>query len=127
MPYGDPDPQDPNVLVGVSVPADREAVREMAYAFAEEFSALGFDEGRLLALFRQPFYAGPHRAWTVLGEAEIRRIVAESATRWGGARTVVREPAARPPSGPRLVEIGGRRRRESRPAAETEEGERCRR
>ena len=109
MPYGDPDPQDPNMLVGVSVPADPEAVREMAYAFAEEFAALGFDERRLLALFKQPFYAGPHRAYRALGETAIRSIIAESIGVWGRMRTVVKVPE--PPAGLQhiasdLVQIG---------------------
>ena len=35
MPYQDPDPTDPNMLVGVMLPADAEAMRDMAYVFAE--------------------------------------------------------------------------------------------
>jgi hypothetical protein len=31
MPYKDPDPTDPNMLIGVMLPADAEATREMAY------------------------------------------------------------------------------------------------
>ena len=94
MPYDDPDPQDPNVLVGVSVPATGDvahSMREMAYAFAEEFASLGYDEHRLLSLFRRPFYAGAHKAFQVLGEAEISKIVRESLSAWGGYRIVVRD------------------------------------
>ncbi len=94
MPYDDPDPQDPNVLVGVSVPAPggvAHAMREMAYTFAEEFAALGYDEQRLSSLFQRPFYAGAHQAFQVLGEAEIRKIIQESLSAWGGYRIVVRD------------------------------------
>ncbi len=94
MPYDDPDPQDPNVLVGVSVPVQGDmdhSMREMAYAFAEEFRALGYDEHRLMSLFRRPFYAGAHKAFQVLGEAEISKIVRESLSAWGGYRIVVRD------------------------------------
>lgn len=91
MPYGDPDPTDPNVLIGVGLPVDREAIREMAYAFAEEFVALGFDEHRLLEMFRRPFYAGAYQALRVLGEPEVARIVKESLGAWGGCRVIVRE------------------------------------
>ena len=91
MPYDDPDPEDPNVLVGVSLPADRESIREMARAFAEEFAALGFDEARLAALFQQPFYAGAHRALKVLGQDEITGIIRESLQVWGRFRVVVRD------------------------------------
>jgi hypothetical protein len=76
------EPDDPMALVGVPVPADVEVWREMAYVFAEEFARLGYDEARLLALFRSPFYAGLHRAWRALGEAEIRAIVAECVHVW---------------------------------------------
>ena len=94
MPYNDPDPEDPNVLVGVSVPATGDVehtMREMAYAFAEEFAALGYDEPQLVSLFRRPFYAGAHRAFQVLGEAEISKIIRESLGAWGGYRVVVRD------------------------------------
>jgi hypothetical protein len=87
MPYRDPDPTDPSVLVGVAVPADAAAMREMAWVFAEEFARLGYDGPRTLALFRTPFYAGAHRAWRALGEAEVTAIVDECVRVW-------RRPAA---------------------------------
>jgi hypothetical protein len=91
MPYGEPEPDDPHVLVGVALPGGREAAREAAAAFAEEFAAMGFDEERILALFRRPFYAGAHRALRALGEDELRRIVRESLAVWGRFRVVVRD------------------------------------
>jgi hypothetical protein len=87
MPYGDPDPSDPSVLVGVEVPADAGAMREMAWVFAEEFARMGYDAPRILAVFRAPFYMGAHRAWLVLGEAEVTAIVDECVAFW-------RHPAA---------------------------------
>ena len=89
MPYDDPDPDDPNVLVGVALPAPREATEEMARAFAEEFAARGFDEERLLGLFRRPFYAGAHQTLRALGEDEIRTIIRESVAIWGRFRVRV--------------------------------------
>ena len=77
MPYGEPDPTDPSVLVGVALPADREATRDMAWVFAEEFARMGFDASRILGLFRSPFYAGAHRALRLLGETEVTAIVRE--------------------------------------------------
>ncbi len=73
---------DPMELCGVALPADAEAVREMAYVFAEEFARLGFGEARLLRLFRHPFYAGPHQAYRELGEAAVRAIIAECVRAW---------------------------------------------
>ena len=107
MPYRDPEPDDPHELVGVSVPGSRESMREMAYTFAEEFAALGYDEGRLLKMFEQPFYAGAHRAYQVLGEVEIHRIVRESLEIWGHCRIVVSDTASAEGQGPEdLVRIG---------------------
>jgi len=77
VPYGDPDPTDPGVLVGVALPAELEATRDMAWVFAEEFARMGFDAPRILGLFRSPFYAGAHRALRLLGETEVTAIVRE--------------------------------------------------
>jgi hypothetical protein len=96
MPYGEPDPRDPMLLVGVAVPADAEAEREMAYALAEEFARLGYTAKQILALFRRPFYAGAHRAYRQLGQQEIAEIVAECVAVWGRARPVDRDAASRP-------------------------------
>ena len=82
---------DPLERVAVSLPADGESVREMAATFAEEFAAMGFGEQRLLRLFRSPRYAGAHHAWRILGDEEVRRIVAESVAVFGSVRFVVRE------------------------------------
>jgi hypothetical protein len=65
------------MLVGVAVPGDAGTLRDMAYAFAEEFARMGLDAGRIVRLFATPFYAGPHRAWRGLGEAAVRAIVEE--------------------------------------------------
>ena len=83
MPYGDPDPSDPNVLVGVELPADLDATRDMAWVFAEEFARMGLGAPRILGLFRSPFYAGAHRALTALGEPEVVAIVEECVAVWG--------------------------------------------
>lgn len=84
MPYDDPDPTDPNVLVGVLLPGNAETMREMAYAFAEEFARMGHDHGQIETLFKTPFYAGAHRAYLALGEAEIQTIINECVAAWGG-------------------------------------------
>jgi hypothetical protein len=103
MPYHEPDPSDPNVLVGVSLPGDEETTREMAAAFAEEFALLGFDEERLMALFRRPHYEGAHRAYLLLGEPEIRGIVSEATKVFGRFRVVIHDQPA--PEGSELVQI----------------------
>ena len=82
MPHGDPDPTDPLTLRGVEVPAEEGDVLAMARGFAEEFAASGWDEPRLVAMFKAAFYLGPHLAWQQLGEARIRQICAEAVRPW---------------------------------------------
>ena len=91
MPKDDPEPDDPHVLVGVSLPGDATAVREMAAAFIDEFAQLGFERERLLQLFENPFYAGAHAALEVLGAAEIAGLVEESMRVYGGRRCTLRD------------------------------------
>jgi hypothetical protein len=88
MPYDDPDPTDPTMLIGVEIPGEETSDLEMAYAFAEEFAQLGFTEKRLLAVFRNPHYAGAHRAFLSLGKEKIESIVREAVDAWGSFRIV---------------------------------------
>ena len=96
MPYDDPDPTDPQMLVGVMLSGGPEAMREMAYVFAEEFARMGYDASRILALFSNPFYSGAHGAYQALGEEAIRRIIGECTQLWGRARFVDRDAPAQP-------------------------------
>ena len=41
MPYNEPDPTDPNMLVSVELSATADTTEEMAYVFAEEFARMG--------------------------------------------------------------------------------------
>jgi hypothetical protein len=82
VPRRDPDPTDPMTRTGVEIPADLDEVEAMARAFAEEFAATGCDEEQLLEMFQRPFYAGPHLAWTQLGEAKVRAVIAEAVRPW---------------------------------------------
>ena len=91
MPYDDPGPDDPSVLVGVEAPAAEGSETEIAYVFAEEFARLGFSEERLLELFRHPFYAGANRALQILGEEKVRSIVRETMEVWGRLRLVIED------------------------------------
>ena len=91
MPYNDPDPSDPNVLVGVVLPADAEATREMAYVFAEEFARLGYNQQQILGLFKNPFYGGAHGAYQSLGEAATLAIIDECLAAWGQVKFLIAE------------------------------------
>ena len=89
MPYDDPDPTDPQELVGVELPGNESVTREMAAAFADEFAQLGYTRDEILAMYRAPFYAAVHRIWQLLGEEEIARVVDESVGVWSRMRRVV--------------------------------------
>ena len=95
MPFRDPDPTDPNMLVGVMLPADAEAMRDMAYVFAEEFARLGYTREQLLGLFKNPFYGGAHGAYQSLGEAATLAIIDECIAAWGRVRIVVKDEGGR--------------------------------
>jgi hypothetical protein len=86
MPYDNPEPEDPQELVGVELPGDESVTREMAEAFADEFARLGFTRAQILALYHKAEYAGAHRAYRLLGEDEVVRIVDESLAVWGRVR-----------------------------------------
>jgi len=93
MPYDDPDPTDPHELVGVMVPAGPDAIRDMAYVFAEEFARLGHSREQIMRLFRTPFYSGAHHAYRTLGPEAVTAIVDECAAVWEHMRVVDRQPA----------------------------------
>jgi hypothetical protein len=88
MPYGDPDPTDPQMLVGVVLPGGPESMRAMALVFAEEFARLGCSARQILGLFQNPFYAGAHAALRALGEDAVRHIAEEAAGAWPTVRIV---------------------------------------
>ena len=85
-PLKTPIPADPNMLVGVMLPADAEATRDMAYVFAEEFARMGYSREQLLWLFKNPFYGGAHGAYRALGEQETLTIIDECLNVWGNIR-----------------------------------------
>jgi hypothetical protein len=108
MPYSDPEPDDPQELVGVEVPGSEAATREMAAAFADEFARLGLTRAQLLALYRKAEYAGAHRAWRLLGDGEITRLVDESLAVWGRHRYVVTDAPDEDPHPAPLTFVRGR-------------------
>ena len=102
MPYDDPSPTDPTELIGVKLAVSSDAVRDMAYTFAEEFAMNGTPAERILHMFATPFYDAMHQAQRILGEEEIKRIVDESVEFYSHARFVVRDAENQD-----LVTIGG--------------------
>jgi hypothetical protein len=93
MPYDDPEVDDPQELVGVELPGDEAVTLDMAAAFADEFAQLGLTRPQILGLFRRAEYTGAYRAWTLLGEETVARLVDESLAVWGRFRCVVTDRA----------------------------------
>jgi hypothetical protein len=91
MPFNDPDPDDPQMLVGVMLPGAPETMRDMAYVFSEEFARMGCGRDQILRMFRNPFYGGAHRAHRALGAEALAAIVDECLALWGRVRLVDRE------------------------------------
>ena len=91
MPYDDPDPTDPQMLVGVVLPGTADDAREVAYVFAEEFARFGQSRDQIVWMFRNPFYRGAHSAYRALGAAATAAIVDECLAVWGRVRLVDRD------------------------------------
>jgi hypothetical protein len=103
MPYDEADETDPMMLVGVELPEDASTWRETALVLAEEFARMGFHEERLMEIFRDPFYAGAHKALLALGEEAIREIVRAASAPWKGVE--FRERDADPETGLSLLPV----------------------
>jgi hypothetical protein len=88
------DPDDPMALVGVAVPADADALDEMARCLVEEYLREGWAEERLLALFRNPFYRTPHLIYRARGEEYVRHLIEQVGARWGVWQMAVKEREA---------------------------------
>ena len=83
MPKNEFDLEDPMERVGVELPVtSEESVKEMALCFAEEFVREGWDEERLLWMFRNPFYQGPYLVWKQKGDEFIRSVIRSAMGMW---------------------------------------------
>lgn len=83
MPFHEAQPDDPNMLVGVVLPADATATLDMAYVLAEEFVRLGFTKPKLMRIFTNPFYQAAYKATCELGIEKIEKVVDECISIWG--------------------------------------------
>jgi len=60
--------------------AGRDHVEEMAEAFVIEFKRMGWKDEQIIAVFRNPFYAGPHYVYKERGEEFVVELL-ESVTK----------------------------------------------
>ncbi|MBL9139021.1 MAG: hypothetical protein JNK85_24350 [Verrucomicrobiales bacterium] len=98
MPKDEFDFEDPLELNGMAFLSQEDTTNDMAECFAEEFMRLGYDHRRVMALFANPHYLGPHLAFQQRGEAFIRDLITNVFARWG-RRTDWPDPTpvAKPP------------------------------
>ncbi len=71
------EPEDPMALVGVRLQPgpDDQALVEMARCFVEEYARMGWSGERIMRLFRNPFYRGPHQILRLKGEEFVRGLI----------------------------------------------------
>lgn len=74
--------EDPMELVGMVMPGAPGMLEAMAETFVEEYVRLGWDEERLLVLFRNPFFLGTHRVYRLRGEEYVRTLIRSVLARW---------------------------------------------
>ena len=91
MPYDEADETDPMMLIGVDLPGDEASSLESCRVFAEEFARMGFNAEKLMELFRNPFYAGPHAIWRSRGDEYVRGLILCGRERWGFPRFAIKE------------------------------------
>jgi hypothetical protein len=82
MPYDDPDETDPMELCATALPPEPGGMHRMAEAIIDEYVRIGFDEERIVDLFRDPFFAMTHSIWRELGEVNCRNLVHDVVSRW---------------------------------------------
>ncbi len=63
------------VGVGLEQGPDDEALTEMAWWFVEEYARMGWSGERIMRLFGNPFYRGPHRILRAKGEDFVRGLI----------------------------------------------------
>ncbi len=77
MPYDEFDAEDPLELVGCEVALEEKHLTEMAECFIQEYFRMGYAADSLLALFRNPFYRGPHSIYLARGDRYVRELIGE--------------------------------------------------
>jgi hypothetical protein len=67
-------------IVGVVLdrPMDLQGLDDMARTFVEEYTLMGWQPSRIMAMFRRPFYAGAHDAYEALGEDRIVELIEQT-------------------------------------------------
>ena len=75
MPKDEFDPEDPNELVGVALPAGDADEIHMTTCVVEEFLRMGMPRAQLLEKFENPFYRMTHGIYLRRGRAWVEGLI----------------------------------------------------
>jgi hypothetical protein len=82
MAYDEFEDDDPMELTGMVLPGEPGQLEAMAECFVEEYVRMGWDEQRLMTLFRQPLFLATHRIYRQKGEGYVRELIARVSAKW---------------------------------------------
>jgi hypothetical protein len=74
--------EDPMELVGMVLPGGPGQLEVMAECIIEEYIRMGWDEERLMALFKNPLFAATFRVYRYKGEAYVRELITTCLNKW---------------------------------------------
>lgn len=74
--------EDPLELVGIVLPGEVGQLEAMAEAIVEEYIRMGWEAGRLMALFRNPMFLATHRIYRQKGEAYVQDLIYTMCSKW---------------------------------------------
>ncbi len=74
--------EDPMELVGMVMPGGPGQLEAMAECLVEEYIRMGWDEERLMTLFRNPMFAATFRIYRYKGEDYVRDLIRTIIRKW---------------------------------------------
>lgn len=75
--------EDPMQLVGMVLPGEAGQLEAMAECIVEEYVRMGWDERRLMTIFRSAMFLATHRIYQIKGEMWVRQLIRRVCARWG--------------------------------------------
>jgi hypothetical protein len=74
--------EDPMELVGMVMPGGPGQLEMMAECLVEEYIRMGWDEERLMTLFKNPMFAATFRVYRHKGEGYVRELIINMLRKW---------------------------------------------
>lgn len=83
MPIKTVETDDPLELVGMVLPGEAGQLEAMAECIVEEYVRMGWDEPRLMTIFRSPMFLATHRIYQIKGQEYVRALIRRVGAQWG--------------------------------------------